>query len=75
VVRLPPTGKDCNQTFDDNTGTIFEHSTILLRKWYLAVCMYIRQSTSIQQLNAELAVSYKTAYQRVQRFLWALDTS
>jgi transposase len=47
----------------------------LLRKWYLAVYMYIWQSTSIQQLNAELAVSYKTAYQRVQRFLWALDTS
>jgi hypothetical protein len=75
VVRLPPTGKDCNQTFNNNTGTIFEHSTISLRKWYLAVYMYIRQSTSIQQLDAELAVSYKTAYQRVQRFLWALDTS
>jgi len=65
--------KDCGRTFNDKTGTVFEHSTIPLRKWYLAVYTYIWLNTSIRQLDAELAVSYKTVYRRVQRFLRALD--
>jgi|GEM_PF-3274349 len=65
--------EDCGRTFNDKTGTVFEHSTIPLRKWYLAVYTYIRLNTSIRQLDAELAVSYKTVYRRVQRFLRALD--
>jgi transposase len=65
--------KDCGRTFNDKTGTVFEHSAIPLRKWYLAVYTYIRLNTSIRQLDAELAVSYKTMYRRVQRFLRALD--
>jgi transposase len=67
--------KDCNQTLNHNTGTIFEHSTIPLRMWYLAIYMYIRQNTSIQQLDAEPAVSHKTVYRRVRCFPRALDTS
>jgi len=65
--------KDCGRTFNDKTGTVFEHSTIPLRKWYLAVYTYIRLNTSIRQLDAELAASYKTVYRRVQRFLRSLD--
>jgi len=65
--------KDCGRTFNDKTGTVFEYSSIPLRKWYLAVYTYIRLNTSIRQLDAELAVTYKTAYRRVQRFLRALD--
>ena len=65
--------KDCGRTFNHKTGTIFEHSTIPLRMWYLAVYAYIRLNTSIRQLDAELAVSYKMVYRRVQRFLQALD--
>ncbi len=45
--------KDCGRTFNDKTGTVFEYSTIPLRKWYLAVYTYIRLNTSIRQLDAE----------------------
>jgi transposase-like protein len=65
--------KDCGRTFNDKTGTVFQYSAIPLRKWYLAVYTYIRLNTSIRQLDAELAVSYKTVYRRVQRFPRALD--
>ncbi|WP_436932850.1 IS1595 family transposase [Halosimplex halobium] len=65
--------KDCGRTFNDKTGTVFEYSAIPLRKWYLAVYTYIRLNVSIRQLDAELAVTYKTVYRRVQRFLRALD--
>jgi transposase-like protein len=65
--------KNCDRTFNDKTGTIFEHSTIALRKWFLAVYAYIRFNTSLRQLDVEIDVSYKTVYRRVQRFLRALD--
>ena len=65
--------KDCDRTFNDQTGTVFEHSPVELRKWFLAVYTYIRLNTSLRQLDAEIDVSYKTIYRRVQRFLRALD--
>ncbi|AGB33887.1 transposase (ISH4) [Natrinema pellirubrum DSM 15624] len=65
--------KDCDCTFNDQTGTIFEHSSVALRKWFLAVYTYIRFNTSLRQLDVEIDVSYKTIYRRVQRFLRALD--
>ncbi|WP_200532213.1 IS1595 family transposase [Halorubrum sp. LN27] len=65
--------KDCDRTFNDQTGTVFEHSSVELRKWFLAVYTYIRMNTSLRQLDVEIGVSYKTIYRRVQRFLRALD--
>jgi len=65
--------KDCERTFNDQTSTIFEHSAVELRKWFLAVYTYIRFNTSLRQLDVEIDVSYKTIYRRVQRFLRALD--
>ncbi|WP_256546793.1 IS1595 family transposase [Halobellus inordinatus] len=65
--------KDCDRTFNDQTGTIFEHSSVALRKWFLAVYTYIRFNTSLRQLDVEIDVSYKTIYRRVQRVLRALD--
>lgn len=65
--------KNCDRTFNDQTGTVFEHSSVALRKWFFAVYTYIRFNTSLRQLDAELDVSYKTVYRRVQRFLRALD--
>ena len=65
--------KDCDRTFNDRTGTIFEHSAVALKKWFLAVYTYIRFNTSLRQLDVEIDVSYKTIYRRVQRFLRALD--
>ena len=65
--------KNCDRTFNDQTGTVFEHSAVALRKWFLAVYTYIRFNTSLRQLEVEIDVSYKTIYRRVQRFLRALD--
>ncbi|MFC6766787.1 IS1595 family transposase [Natrinema soli] len=65
--------KNCDRTFNDKTGTVFEHSSIALRKWFLAVYAYIRFNTSLRQRDVEIEVSYKTVYRRVQRFLRALD--
>ena len=52
--------KDCGRTFNDKTGTVFEHSAIPLRKWYLTICTYVRLNVGIRQLDAELTVTYKT---------------
>jgi len=65
--------KNCDRTFNDQTGTVFEHSAVALRKWFLAIYTYIRFNTSLRQLDVEIDVSYKTVYRRVQRFLRALD--
>ena len=65
--------KDCDRTFNDQTGTVFEYSAVALKKWFLAVYTYIRFNTSFRQLDVEIDVSYKTIYRRVQRFLRALD--
>jgi len=65
--------KNCDRTFNDQTGTVFEHSAVALRKWFLAFYTYIRFNTSLRQLDVEIDVSYKTVYRRVQRFLRALD--
>ncbi len=65
--------KNCDRTFNDQTGTVFEHSAVELRKWFLAVYTYIHFNTSLRQLDVEIDVSYKTVYRRVQRFLRALD--
>ncbi len=65
--------KNCDRTFNDQTSTVFEHSSVALRKWFLAVYTYIRFNTSLRQLDVEIDVSYKTIYRRVQRFLRALD--
>ena len=56
--------EDCDRTFNDQTGTIFEHSAVKLRKWFLAVYTYIRFNTDLRQLNVEIDVSYKTIYPR-----------
>jgi len=65
--------RNCDRTFNDQTGTVFEHSAIALRKWFLAVYTYICFNTSLRQLDVKINVSYKTVYRRVQRFLRALD--
>jgi transposase len=65
--------KNCDRTFNDQTGTIFEHSSVALRRWLLAVYTCIRFDTSLRQLDVEIDVSYKMIYRRVQRSQKALD--
>jgi transposase len=67
--------KNCDRTFNDQTATVFEHSTVALKKWLLAVYTYIRFNTSLRQLDVKIDASYKTIYWRIQRFLRALDAS
>jgi transposase len=50
--------KDYDRTFNDQTGTTFKHSSVALRKWFLAVYTYF--NTSLRQLDVEIDVSYKT---------------
>jgi transposase-like protein len=65
--------KSCDRTFNDKTDTVFEHSSVGLREWFLAGYAYIRFNTSFRQLDVEIDVPYETVYRRVQRFLRALD--
>ena len=61
--------KNCDRTFNDQAGTIFEHSAVALRNWFLAVYIYVRFNTSLQQIDVGTDILYKTVYRRVQRFL------
>ena len=65
--------ENCDRTFNDQTATVFEHSAVALKKWFLGVYTYIRFNMSLRQLDVEIDVSYKTIYWRIQRFLRALD--
>jgi len=65
--------RNCDRTFNDQTATVFEHSAVALKKWFLAVYTYIRFNTSLRLLDGEIDVSYKTTYRRVHRFLRSLD--
>ena len=35
--------KNCDRTFNDQTGTVFEHSSVALRKWFLALYTYTQR--------------------------------
>ncbi|RJT07172.1 IS1595 family transposase [Halococcus sp. IIIV-5B] len=65
--------KNCGRTFNDKTGMIFAHSKIALRKWLFSIYAFLRFNTSLQQLQREIDVTYKTVHQRVQRSHEALD--
>ena len=51
--------KNCDRTFNDQSGTVFEYSSVALRKWFLALYTYIRPNTSIRQLDVETDVAYR----------------
>jgi len=53
--------KSCDRTFNDQTGTVFEHSAVELRKWFLTVYTYIRFNTSLRQLDVEIDGLYVKA--------------
>jgi transposase-like protein len=61
--------ENCDRTFDDQTGTVFERSAVAFGRWLHTVYIYIRLNTSLRQLDVEIELSYKTIYQRVQRLL------
>jgi len=65
--------KDCGRTFNPKTGTIFAHAKIGLDKLLFALYAFLRFNTSIRQLDAELAVSYRSLRRRVEQFARTLD--
>jgi len=66
--------ENCDRTFNDQTATVFEHSSVSLKKWFLAVYTYLRFNIDLRQLGMEINISHKTIYRRVQRFLRDLDS-
>ena len=60
--------KDCDRTFNDQTGTVFEHSEVALRKWFLVVYTYIRFNTSLRQLDVEISLPSFRDGTGLQRF-------
>ena len=65
--------KNCGRTFNDKTGTVFAHSKLSLKEWYLTIYVFSRFNTSIRQIEAELNISYRTLRRRVERYARALD--
>jgi transposase-like protein len=65
--------KDCDRTFNDKTGTIFEHAKIGLDKLLFAFDSFLQFNRSINQLNAEITVSYRSLRRRVEQFARMLD--
>ncbi|OAQ54135.1 hypothetical protein HTG_00980 [Natrinema mahii] len=65
--------KDCDRTFNVETGTIFAHAKIGLDKLLFAYYTLLRFNTSIRQLDAELDVSYLSLRRRVEQFARTLD--
>ena len=65
--------RDYDYTFNDKTGTIFAHAKIGLNELLFAFYAFLRFNTSIRQLDAELAVSYRSLRRRVEQFARTLD--
>ena len=59
----------CRKSFSVTVGTIFDHSKISLRKWFLA--MYLisshKKGISSRQLARDIVVSQKTAWYMLQK--------
>ena len=58
--------KNCDRTFNDKTSMIFAHANIGLDKLLFAFYSFLRFTTSIRQLDAEINVSYRSLRQRVE---------
>ena len=48
------------RTFNDKTGTIYEHSKLPITKWFYAISL-LRNKVSDLELSRELQVDYNTA--------------
>jgi len=50
--------RHCRRTFNDRTGTIFEHSQISLREWFY-IAWELQRNRSINQISKELGRKYE----------------
>lgn len=55
----------CHRTFNDKTGTIFEHSRIPLAKWFFAIYLLTKKQSTLELAN-ELEIGYKAASRMIK---------
>lgn len=74
---MPYWCKDCRQYFSVRTGTTLENSRLPLRKWAIAVYLYVThlKSISSMKLHRDLNVTQKTAWFMLHRLRQAWDAS
>lgn len=59
----------CNTNFSLTTGTIMHNTKIDLRKWLVAIYLYLfNPNLSYRKLADKLSVNKKTAYKIIQKF-------
>lgn len=60
--------KDCKSTFNDKTGTIFEHSKLKLKEWFCIAWLYFCLELPCLKVSKETKRSYSTVLKAVRKF-------
>ena len=74
---MPYWCKDCRSYFSVRTGTTLENSRLPLRKWAIAVYLYVThlKSVSSMKLHRDLKITQKSAWFMLHRLRQAGDSS
>ncbi len=65
----------CGEQFSATSGTIFHDSHLPLRKWFIAVALFLnaKKGLSAKQMQRDLGVAYRTAWYLCHRIRKALE--